>query len=313
MDQASTTNDQRSIPLRSADGAESTLILVVPQQPHMGVLLLPAMGVPARNYLVFAEQLAASGFAVAVHEWRGFGSSNQRASRDCDWNYHHLLQLDLPESLRQVRQVWPDLRWAVAGHSLGGQLGSLSLGLDMAVDGLVLLASGAPAWRSFPLSQRWLLRGLFAVAPLIARLRGFFPGRRLGFGGNEARGVIADWARSGRSGKFVPAQVAADLEHGMQISQRPILAIRYAEDAFAPAGSLEWLLGKFPRAQIERALLGTAELGTRADHFAWMRAPQTTVTIIHAWAARQFIHADADASVHNPISGRRRGDPDELV
>lgn len=300
MDQASTTIDQRNLLLRSTDGAESELILIAPGQPRMGVLLLPAMGVPARNYRQFAEQLAAAGFAVAVHEWRGFGSSNQRAGRHCDWNYHHLLQLDLPESLRQARQAWPDVRWLLAGHSLGGQLGSLSLGLDMAVDGLVLLASGAPAWRSFPARQRWPLRLLFVAAPVIARLRGFFPGRQLGFGGNEARGVISDWARSGRSGNFVPAQVVVDLELGMRRSMRPILAIRYAEDAFAPAGSLEWLLGKFPHAPINHALLGAAELGTRADHFAWMRAPQSTVHTLQTWAAARFLHAEAGFSVHNP-------------
>ena len=300
MDQASTTIDQRNIPLRSADGAASELILIAPAQPCMGVLLLPAMGVPARNYRLFAEQLAAVGFAVAVHEWRGFGSSNQRAGRHCDWNYHHLLQLDLPESFREARQAWPDLRWLLAGHSLGGQLGSLSLGLDMDVEGLVLLASGAPAWHSFPALQRWPLRCLFVVAPVIARLRGFFPGRRLGFGGNEARGVIADWARSGRSGNFVPAQIEADLELGMRRSQRPILAIRYADDAFAPAGSLQWLLGKFPQAPIERALLGAADLGTRADHFAWMRAPHATVHTLQAWASAQFLHDEAGFRVHNP-------------
>ncbi len=299
MDQASTTIDQRTMSLRSADGAESELILIAPEQPSMGVLLLPAMGVPARNYRPFAEQLATAGFAVAVHEWRGIGSSSQRAGRHCDWNYRQLLQLDLPESFRHARQAWPNLRWLLAGHSLGGQLGSLSVGLDMDVDGLVLLASGAPAWRSFPARQRWPLRCLFAVAPMIARLRGYFPGRRLGFGGNEARGVIADWARSGRSGNFVPAQVATDLELGMRRSQRPILAILYAEDAFAPAGSLQWLLGKFPQAPIERALLGAAELGTRADHFAWMRAPQSTVHTLQAWAAAQFLHAEAGVSAHN--------------
>ena len=40
-----------------------------------------------------------------------------------------------------------------------------------------------------------------------------------------------------------------------------------------PPGSLEWLLGKSKPATVHRHVLDAAQLGTRADHFAWMSRP----------------------------------------
>jgi len=274
------------VPVESADGARFELILVAPPdgRPRRALLWLPAMGVPARHYLSLAQALAARGVAVAIHEWRGIGSSDRRAGRRSDWGYRELLQQDLAASAAVLSDRMPGMRWAVGGHSLGGQLACLYAAMHpQQVDGLVLVASGAPYWRAFPHS--WSLRMAFHLAPLLAHLRGHLPGRRLGFAGNEARGVIADWARSGRNGRYAARGIAQDLEAALGGLRAPVLAIRLHDDWLVPLASLDWLLGKLPASPVQRVELAADVLdGQRADHFAWMKAPAAVADVIAHWS-----------------------------
>jgi len=264
------------VPVAIADGARSELLLVLPAQAPSSLLYwLPAMGVGARHYLPLAQALADRGIAVALHEWRGIGSSNRRAGRRCDWGYRELLQQDLPAGVAAARERCPNLPCVLGGHSLGGQLASLYAGLHpQAFAGLALVASGSPYWRRF---RRGAWIGLaYALAPVLAGLVGHLPGRRLGFGGNEARGVIADWSRSGLRGRYAAAGMDEDIEALLARLRLPIRALRLCDDWLGPKASIDWLLGKMPESPREVMAISAADQGgVPADHFAWMKAPQT--------------------------------------
>lgn len=174
--------EQTVIPVSVDDGSRFELLCVYPAGAWRQLLYwLPAMGTPARHYLPLAEALAARGIAVAVHEWRGIGSSNRRAGRRDDWGYRELLAQDLPAAQAAVHMRWPQASCWLGGHSLGGQLGSMYASLDPSghagpgLAGLVLVASGAPYWRRF----RWggLIGMAYVLAPWLARLFGYLPGR----------------------------------------------------------------------------------------------------------------------------------------
>lgn len=270
----------------AADGAASELLLVGEPASGRWLYWLPAMGVPAKHYLPLAQALAARGIAVALHEWRGIGSSDRRAGRRQDWGYRALLDEDLPAGLAAARAAWSGVPGYLGGHSLGGQLATAFAGRHPAdAAGLVLVASGAPYWKNF--RRAWLIGAAYVAAPVLGALAGHFPGRRIGFGGNEARGVIEDWARSGRTGHYAAAGMG-DLEAGMAAFARPVLAVRLRDDWLGPAASLEWLLGKLPRAGVTREVLGPDELHGPADHFGWMKAPEPVAASITAWLARHL-------------------------
>jgi predicted alpha/beta hydrolase len=269
------------VPVVAADGARAELLLVEPSVPAREAMLwLPALGVAARNYLPFARAMASHGVAVALHEWRGAGSSSIRAGRTADWGYRALLLADIPASLAAVRERHATARLRIGGHSLGGQLAALTLALaPTGVAGLVLVASGSPYWRCF--RHAWLIRAFYAAVPAIAATRGYFPGRSLGFGGREARGVMADWSRSGRTGRYAAAGIGADLEECLARITSPVIALRFADDWLGPAASLEWLLRKLPAAPRETILLGRSDLGgVAADHFSWLNSPRRVAQAI---------------------------------
>ena len=185
-----------------------------------------------------------------------------------------MLALDLPAAQAVVRARWPQAGCWIGGHSLGGQLAALHASRQPhAHAGLVLVASGSPYWRRF--RHGWAIAAAYVAAPLLAWLCGYLPGRRIGFGGNEARTLVADWARSGRSGRYAAAGMSDDFERQLAALRLPVLALRLQHDWLGPPASLEWLLGKMPQAARTHVVIGAGELDRdRADHFGWMKAPQ---------------------------------------
>ncbi|WP_269790740.1 alpha/beta fold hydrolase [Stenotrophomonas sp. Iso1] len=267
----------------SADGHRFELLAYMPEQPIASLLWLPALGVSARNYQAFAEALAAEGIAVFLHEWRGNGSSSLRPDHHHDWGYRELLHYDLPAAEAVVQHTLPGLPLRLGGHSLGGQLSCCYAGLRNAdLQALWLVASGTPWWRSFPVPRRYLLPLAYRFLPWLARKRGALPGRRVGFGGTEARSLIRDWARVGLSNHYAADGMSVDLEAGMHTLNAPVTALVFDDDWLAPVSSMRSLLQKMPNATHTLRAMSSGELGTAADHFRWMKAPQAVVAaLIH--------------------------------
>jgi predicted alpha/beta hydrolase len=261
------------LPVEAADGHRWDVLHIAPPGCRRVLVWLPALGVSARHYEIFAQALAERGTAVLVHEWRGFGSSSQRASRSTDWGYRELLELDIPATGAAAAALHPDVEVTVGGHSLGGQLALCSLALEPGfADRAWLVASGAPWYRAFRRPTRWWLPIAYRILDALAQAAGALPGRRIGFGGQEARGVIRDWSRSALSGRYA-ARGIGDLEGRLAAVEVPVDAVVLAHDWLAPRPSLDFLLSKVRSGDVTVEMLDDDALGARADHFAWMKAP----------------------------------------
>jgi len=269
--------DASPLPVQTGDGHRFELLARVPTQPRARLLWLPALGVAARHYLPFAEALAARGVAVYLHEWRGNGSSSLRPSRTQDWGYREILEHDLPASLAQQPEAnTPPL--IIGGHSLGGQLACCFAGLHPQRFARVwLVASGTPYWRTFPAPRGWTLPLVYRFLPWLAQRQGVLHGKQLGFGGTEARGLIRDWSRVGLNNHYAAAGMTVDLEAGMRALQGQATAVVMDHDWLAPPSSMQGLLAKMPGMRAQLSVLSAPTLGTRADHFAWMKTPEAVV------------------------------------
>lgn len=266
--------EAREIGVETTDAHRFRLIARIPTAPTRSLLWLPALGIAAKHYVLLAEALAARGVAVFVHEWRGNGSSSLRAGPGSDWGYRELLLQDIPASADIVAANVPAVPRSFGGHSLGGQLACCHAALqpDTVAD-IWLAGSGAPYWRAFPMPQRLWLPLAYRFMPWLARRVGYFPGRRIGFGGNEARSLIRDWSRTAITGRYAAAGIDTDLEAAMARVAIPVRAALFARDWLAPASSLHYLLSKLPAADAAAATFDTATLGAVADHYAWMKHP----------------------------------------
>ena len=278
----------------AADGSAADLAVTRPDQAQYGVLWLPAMGMSARHYQLFASALAEQGIASAMHEWRGVGSSSLRASRVSDWGYHELLHLDIPASLAAARQWDPRIDWIVGGHSLGGQLAAVFSAMRPEhVSGLALVATGSPWWQLFSGRMRLALRAMPWIVGAVTSLAGYYPGKRLGFAGRESLGVMRDWARTTREGRYADYGSGADPEPALARFAKPVLGVRLDEDTLCPAASLRWLLQKFAEAPVNHVDLRAADFhSAKADHFSWLKEPLPVVTAMAEWIHSRLPRGD---------------------
>lgn len=268
--------ERRRLAVTAADGASSTLQLHVPAQPVALVYWLPALGVGIAPNETFADALAERGLAVAVHEWRGLGSSNRRAGRGCDWGYRELLDLDLPAGLEAAARAFPAMPAWIGGHSLGGQFALLEAAHGRrALQGTLLVASGQPHWKQFPAPRNVGVLAFAWSVPLSTALAGHFPGTRLGFAGREAARLMREWARTCVQGDYRVGDFGSALDEALAGHAGRVLAIRMAEDVLAPPGAIDRLRHLAPRAAWDVRDFGPGCFTRRRpDHFGWLREPE---------------------------------------
>ena len=166
----------------------------------------------------------------------------------------------------------------IGGHSLGGQLACCFAGLHPQRFARVwLVASGTPYWRTFPAPRGWTLPLVYRFLPWLAQRQGVLHGKKLGFGGTEARGLIRDWSRVGLNNHYAAAGMATDLEAAMRDLRGQAAAVVMDHDWLAPTGSMQGLLAKMPGMRAQLSVVSAQMLGARADHFAWMKTPEAVV------------------------------------
>ena len=244
------------------------------------LICMPAMGVPAKFYDPLAVPVVKEGWRLVTADLRGNGLSSVRASREVSFGYHEMVTFDWPAVVEKVKALFPGAPVYLLGHSLGGQLSALYLAANPeACTGLILVATPSVYYKGwdFPLNLGILAGTQLACA--IARILGYFPGKRIGFGGTEARGVIRDWAHTGRTGRYELAGSAVDFERLLGELELPVLSICFAVDLLAPERAVANLCAKMKRCRITHHLLGDENLG----HLQWVKNPQPVIEQIKQW------------------------------
>ncbi|WNE95281.1 alpha/beta fold hydrolase [Streptomyces luomodiensis] len=273
-------------------------------------VVLPAMGASARFYLPVVRALHEEGLTVVTVDHRGHGESTPAVSRGIRFGYREMAEEDLPAVVAAVRAEFPGAPLVLVGHSLGGQLALLyAAAHPKDVDALVLVAAGSVWYRGFGAVRG--LRNLLASQSFaaLATLIGYWPGKRFGFGGTEAAGVMRDWARQGRTGGYRLKGSAVDYERALGELALPLLEIGVDNDVLAPAGSREHLLSKVGRCGVDRWHYTTeAAGGKHIDHFRWVRYHRALCAHLAQWVLKTA--AQGRAGHGGPADRDRRDEPD---
>ena len=274
-----------------------------PDSSRPVLLCLPAMGVAAGFYARFAQHLSeATGAAVEVLELRGQGAHEERAARGADYGYREIVEIDIPAAVDRIEAAHAGRPVYLVGHSLGGQLAVMaSAALAARLAGLVLIAAGTAHYRAWPAAHRWRARLVLQAIRAMASLLPWYPGRLLGFGGNQPRRFMRDWSFNAFTGRYRlegSRRSPEELERAMRAVRCAVLSIAVREDPVAPPGAEAELLAKLSHARIERSAIEgiTADRPWRR-HFSWARAPGEVGALIAAWLDRQIREA--------PIAARR--------
>lgn len=264
----------------TAEDGHAFDLTLYPAAAGAPVLLIgPAMGTPARVYAPLAEAFATAGFNAAVIELRGIGSSSIRAGRGVDYGYRDLVEKDWAAAVAALRQRFPGAPLYLFGHSLGGHLSLLyAASHPSEVDGAIIVASGSVYFRSWKGVKALGILAFTQFAGVISGALGYFPGKRVGFGGTEAKTLMQDWARFARTGRVDMKGEGTDYEPALRSLKFPVLGLSFDHDTLAPHRSQHNLLKKLRQAQVTHLALGEKDTGVRLDHYNWIKNNEPVVT-----------------------------------
>ncbi|MBX2873810.1 MAG: alpha/beta fold hydrolase [Saprospiraceae bacterium] len=249
-------------------------------------ICLSAMGVAGSYYKNLGEHLAAKGHIAFTTDYRGIGHSSLRPPK-ADFGYKEIIEYDYKGIIEAVINRFPATPIYLLGHSLGGQLGSLYLGryLPKQVHGIILIASCSVYYRGWPGFMAYATLFGTQMAALISSGLGYFPGKKVGFGGTEAKTVMRDWSRQARTGSYIVERSDFDYEEALSQLNIPVLAISIQGDNFAPRKAMMNLYQKYhTSAPIHHHHLSPEEAGIpKLNHFNWARQPSGVVKMVQSW------------------------------
>jgi len=251
------------VTLRAADG--HAIGATVFGNGTRALLIMPATGVPQSYYAKYAAYLAARGFTVLTFDYRGIGRSREGDVRHSSARMRDWALLDAAAATGYFRGAGV----RVVGHSFGGQ----ALGLLAAerIHAALVVGSQSGYWRHWPLLGRlWMWPVVHFALPGTAKLLGYFPGSRLGFGEDLPPGVAIEWASWCRHPQYLVG--ALDATERYARLRAPLRAYAISDDPFAPLRAVEALFALYPGARHELRRVTPHELGVRSiGHFGFFR------------------------------------------
>jgi predicted alpha/beta hydrolase len=246
------------------------------------------MGVSANFYAPFAYMLVKQGLNVVTADLRGHGESYIRPGRNVDFGYREMVLYDWPCVLAQVKMLFPHSVKLILGHSLGGQLSTLYLAENpTSIDSLIMVAAPSLYYKDWQFPRSITLLFSTQIFHWIAKVFGYFPGRKIGIGGTEAMQLVGDWARIVRKGRYDMINQTIDYESSLRLLRIPVLAISFTDDGFAPKRAVDRLCQKMPNICLTRWHLAPVDFGCKKlGHFWWINQGESLVDRISCWLTR---------------------------
>ena len=250
-----------------------------PERPHPLVIVNAATSVRCRYYTRFAEYLHSHGFDVLTYDYRGIGESRNGSLRGLcadwiDWGVH-----DFEGVLRYVLRHFPGQPIDVVGHSVGGFVIGMAAS-SHCIRRIFTMGAQFAFWRDYAPSARRRMYWQWHVAmPLLARMFGYVPAKRLGWMEDTPKGVALNWSQMGPCFERTlgKRRAVSDWDPGSAALARrfegvtaPMLALGMEDDPFGTVPAMDRLLNYYVHSDRHHLRLAPDAIGEPSiGHFGF--------------------------------------------
>jgi predicted alpha/beta hydrolase len=229
-------------------------------QPHTALLVNCATGVLAKYYSRYAAFLASAGFLVLTYDYRGIGNSKPQSLKGFRATKHDWGVLDCEAAIRFLTALDEKLPMRAVCHSIGGFVLGLAPSA-IKIKRALFVGCQYAYWNDYrsivrlPMWINWHL-----VMPLLTKIFGYFPGKKLRWLEDLPAGVAMEWAtrrhpnfhkQYHRLAHATKPVAGTELENQIGAIAADILAIADVHDPFATASATTRLLEYFKGSHYE--------------------------------------------------------------
>ncbi|MFT3674802.1 MAG: alpha/beta fold hydrolase [Chitinophagaceae bacterium] len=215
------------------------------------VIIVPAAGVVQLFYKNIAEFFRNNRISAITFDYTGIGESLQGSLRNEDCRLASWGNIDLEAVIQHVIHNFPGQKIILIGHSIGGQLIGLAPSSCKATK-IILVSAQSGYWRFWKGAGRmrmWV--NWYLLVPVLTRLFGYLPAKRISRMENLPKNVALEWARWCRSSGYLCAPLLRNDLYFDRIKGK-LTSISVSDDLLAPVKSVEWLTEQFSGAGIKR-------------------------------------------------------------
>jgi len=229
------------------DEQEIAISVFRPSQVISKVLIIGADVITSQEtYENFARYIASQGCVVYTFDYRGVGQSLTNELKTYNASLNQWGFMDLDAVILHAKRHFPKHELDFMAHGTSGQLFGLSPASQY-IDNAIFINTSLTCWRFWPWYAQFKISALKLIRPILSKIFGYFPGKRLGFNQNLPSGItleLYDWcSRPNGLFDFFP-------DSNFRKIQIPILVYSFTDDWFSPELAVKTLLTHYTQASI---------------------------------------------------------------
>ena len=259
-----------NINTKSGRGIHTTIFEV--SDPISVVIIAGAMGVVQKNYAKFALFLNEHGHTVITFDYYGTGLSLCTPMKACDADVRSWGEQDCEAIIDYALAHFPKRPVQWIGHSVGGQLLGIIRNAGK-LSNAITLSCGTGYWRyNSPETRRYVWFMWYIIAPLLVKIFGYFPGRKLKIVGDLPPNVMWQWRRWCLVEDYAVGVEGPEIRRRYADLNIPITSISFKDDEMLSEKNINGLNRFFNQNNLTRIRVDASAIGeTFIGHLGWIK------------------------------------------
>lgn len=252
----------KDITIKCSDNIELSATVYQPETVKGAIMIGPATGIKKRFYNSFATHLAENGYGVITFDNRGIGGSKNGNINKIDASLTNWGRLDMATVFEQLKELFPNTKYHLVGHSAGGQLvGLMHNGAEFSSMVNFASSSGNLGNMTFPfrISAEFFMN-------MFIPFNNFFFGKTnsqwVGMGETLPKKVAQQWQKWCNGSGYVKTAFGKEIkEHNYDVLKFPSLWIHATDDGIANYKNVKEMVAVYTNSDVEIVTLNPKELG----------------------------------------------------